>query len=279
MIPIGILTKDRVPYLDITLRSLSATTLPPDIRVTLYDDGSSHPHTLSYYNTRDAVPVSVKWPTDLNWRMHGLDLITREERKPVGIQGQLPVQFVPLGGSQGVVYSSCWAISDLFTKHPEAAGAFLLQDDVLFNANWYDRMLQTVDKIGKQTGRPVGLLAGMKLNQLFRHPQLKQGFIESGITAQCLYVSRIGFEACNVFFEARHTIKMRFDDYLRRAMAAKGMWAGCVYPFVCQHFGITSLVRPARIWRNSAGGRVGYHSKPPYVLAESVRDFGGASCR
>ena len=55
MIPIAIVTKNRHQYLDITLRSLSATTLPNDQAIIVYDDASDDKDTIKYLYSNDDV--------------------------------------------------------------------------------------------------------------------------------------------------------------------------------------------------------------------------------
>ncbi len=274
MVPIGILTKDRVAYLDVTLRSLSATDLPDDVSVTIYDDGSTAPTAGEYYYSTNTRSVSIQppWPNDVVWRAASLDIINRTWHVPFGIVQK--VHITRSLASVGVVRASMDAIEDLLRRYPDAPGVFLLQDDAVFNRDWYTRMLQTVDEINKH--RPVGVLAGIKLNSAFKHGATTGKFIESGITAQCLYVSRQGFEVCRVPLGDTNKTRMRFDDQLRRLVHEHGMWAGCVMPFVCQHFGIVSQVRPNKPWLSSQRGRIGYYSNPPYVIAAAVRNFRGA---
>ncbi len=272
MVPIGIVTRDRIPYLDVTLRSLSATVLPDDVSLTIFDDCSTATETRTYYTTNRQLAVTARWPSSHHWREHGLNVISDGYRQPVGIQGLLSV--VKLGTkSLGVVNSSCRAICQLFHSHPSAKGVILLQDDVLFNADWYARMLATVEGAANFTNLPLGLLAGIKLNQQFQLAGVSPLAVSSGITAQCLYISRTGFERRMGYFNRDHQIVRRFDDTLRREMEAGQLWAGCILPFVCQHFGIDSLVRPERKWTFAARGRIGYHAHPPYALADAVRQF------
>ncbi len=272
MVPIGIVTRDRIPYLDVTLRSLSATQLPADVSLTVYDDCSTAVDTRAYYSTTQVVPSAAKWPTSHHWREHGLNVISDAYVQPVGIQGRLSI--VRLGSkSHGVVNASCRAICQLFQAHPLAPGVILLQDDVLFKADWYDRMLTTVANSTNFTLLPLGLLAGIKLNQRYQLPATPPLAVQSGITAQCLYISRLGFERRLAYFTRQHRIVSRFDDTLRREMTAGMLWAGCIYPFVCQHFGVQSLVRPDRKWTFATRGRIGYHAQPPYELADTVRQF------
>ncbi len=269
MIPIGIVTRDRVAYLDVTLRSLSATTLPAGVPVTIYDDASMDPLTRAYYTTDHTLFANNDWAVLRKWASHGLDVIPICHREPAGIRDRIDIVKLsprPLG----VVNASCRAVCNLFEKNPDAPGIILLQDDVLFKFDWYDRLITTANNANLYTALPLGLLAGIKLNHRFRDPSAMA--ISSGITAQCLYISRMGFERRFQYFKTYHNIKKRFDDTLRREMTSGHLWAGCIYPFVCQHFGVQSLVRKERVWTQTRP-RVGYYSQPPYALADAVKQF------
>lgn len=267
MLPIGIVTRDRVAYLDVTLRSLSATAVPGDVPVCIYDDGSTDPRTRSYYETNQPVPVNQSWPTDQPWDRAGLHVIQSQYRPPCGINGLLRV--VRSQQSQGVVQASCAATCDLFDTYQDSPAIILLQDDIVFKHHWWEQLLTTADRIPD-----LGVLAGLKLNQILQ-PGRGDNAVQSGITAQCLYISRRAFLACQPYFRNTHQDRTRFDDTLRRAVAAAGLWAGCTVPFVCQHFGVTSQVRPNRRWNQHRTGRIGYHVRPPYAMADRVRDFSG----
>ena len=273
MVPIGIVTRNRVAYLDVTLRSLSATTLPDRIPLTVFDDSSNSRTSQRYYTTNNRCQIDDHWPTGKMWRETlGLGVINNSAL-PRGIKGE--VQVHKLGKEPlGVVNASCEAIRQLFEANPNAPGVILLQDDVIFKADWYEtlcRVAQTPENFGEQQ---LGLLAGIKLNTKINWPAEPKPVLASGITAQCLYISRAGFEALGeTYFKKKHTIQKRFDDTLRRAMDNNKLWAGVIFPFVCQHFGVKSLVRPKKGWHQGAKGRVGFYVHPPYALANAVKRF------
>lgn len=276
MVPIGIVTKDRVPYLDVTLRSLSATELPEGVQVTVFDDASGSAEAQRYYETNKTIQVETHWPTSRVWREKlGLGVINDNPVAPVGIHGRVNVRRLakePLG----VVNASCRAVCRLFDHNPEAPGIFLLQDDVVFKADWYNRMLATIAAADQFTTLPVGLLAGIKINQKLRFEGDPPPATRSGVTAQCMYISRDCYQALlRNYFGKDHTIRKRFDDTLRRNVDGAGFWAGCIFPFVCQHVGIKSLVRPGKRWDQGTKGRVGYYVQPPYALADEVKRFKG----
>lgn len=272
VVPIGIVTKDRVVYLDATLRSLSATDLPKNVPVTVFDDASATPQAKNYYSTNKVVQVKSHWPKSAEWKKAGLDIVTKPQVSPKGIKGKVTVH--TLGKtSLGVVSASCRAIQLMFQAHPDAPGIILLQDDVVFNHDWYTRLVTTAQDASLYQ-KPLGLLAGIKINHSFKARQKKQKVLGSGITAQCLYISRACFTALKTGYLGKtHKTKQRFDDTFRQAIVKAGFWAGCIFPFVCQHIGIKSLVRPGRRWFSRTKGRIGYYAHPPYVIQETVKSF------
>lgn len=271
MIPIGILTKDRMDYLDVTLRSLSATDLPESTPVLLYDDGSTAASTQLYYTTSQPVSTTHAWPHDSKWRAAGLDVIQNNYYPPCGIAGKLPVVSLVYAGT-GVVNASCAAIRDLFRRFPAARGVILLQDDILLKADWYARLRDTAGKVPK-----LGLLAGIKLNHKLHAHRAVNGFISSGVTAQCLYITAEAYRRCQDYLTREHVIQKRFDDTFRSTVVGTGLTAGCLFPFICQHIGVRSLVRPGYTWKSRNRGRIGYYVAPPYALAQSVRTFEGSA--
>lgn len=272
MIPIGIVTQNRVAYLDITLRSLSASDIPANTKVTIFDDASSDPFAEAYYTTNDQIQLELSWPTGPKWKKLGLDVITRPVRIPTGIKDLVRVTRMadkPLG----VVRGSCFAIQQLFVDNPGAPGVILLQDDVLLKPEWLKRIVTTAENSSQFTNMKLGLLAGIKLNHRLR-PIPKQPAIRSGITAQCLYITRAAYDALkNTYLARQHKITRRFDDTFRNAVATQKLWAGCIFPYVCQHIGVVSRVRPKWKWNSRPSGRVGYYSHPPYALSDKVRAF------
>lgn len=266
--PIGILSRNRAAYLDVTLRSLSATTLPTDISVRVFDDASDDKTTLGYYNRSGDSLLNYTWPIDPKWAARGFSVLPVGEVTRSGIAAKVAI--TQAKSPRGVVAASCDAVSRLFAG-TNAAGVFLLQDDVLFNADWYHRMLDTVARSSEFTPKPVGVLAGIKLNHSL-HAKAGQLAIPSGITAQCLYISRQAFDSVP-FLTQPPNVKQRFDDLLRKSVERAGLWGGVIYPFVCQHIGVKSLVRPHKRWAVGSTVRVGLYSMPPYAMSDEVRQW------
>lgn len=272
MVPIGLLTQNRAYYLDVTLRSLSATELPARVPIHLFDDGSDNLTTLDYYSQTKRVAPPPSWPTTKAWQDAGLYTINLLNQPLFGIRDNVEIHRNPAGKSTGVINASCWAINELFRMYPSAPGVLLLQDDVLFTEDWYDRMVQTAKTIDSQRGAELGILCGIKINQKWPDTAGK-AYLESGITAQCLYVSAAAHAECRKYFTEHHLSRMRFDDTLRNTVIRTGMWVGSILPFVGQHFGIQSLVRPHRLWNAQPYGRIAHYVTDPLVLASHVKRF------
>ena len=271
MIPIGIVSRDRAAYLDLTLRSLSASEID-GASVTLFDDHSTDKATQRYYQTNKVIEnIRPKFPNNKVWNsVLGLGAFTNHDYlDPVGIQGKVNIICMddkPLG----VVNGSCVALKHMFEANPDAPGVILLQDDIVFKEDWYEQLIDTARRWKEYAKKPIGVLAGIKINQGY---DIKGKIaIGSGITAQCLYVSRLFYDK-SPYLKTKHKINKRFDDMLRRAVAKAGLWGGVKVPFICQHIGVKSLVRPKKRWKIGSKGRVGYYVKPPYVMADEVARF------
>lgn len=276
MVPIGLLTRNRAAYLDVTLRSLSATYLPYEVPIYVFDDHSDDPTTLRYYSESGMVAPPPNWPATKAWQDAGLYTINLHNQPLYGISKKVTVIANPVGKSTGVVNASCWAINTLFAKHKDAPGVLLLQDDVLLTRDWYKRMLQTADLLNKQPTIELGVLAGIKINQYWDRALTENAsYVQSGITAQCLYVTKTAHTDCQGYFKSHHTARMRFDDTLRNTVANAGLWAGSILPFIGQHFGMQSLVRPSRPWNTHPCGRIGHYAVDPLVMTDTVAHFKG----
>src|SRR5689334_2680660 len=74
-IPIGIVTRNRAVYLDCTLKSLSATRLPNDPKVIVFDDASNDPLTRTYLDTAETIESAQVWPKVATWSNAGLSFL------------------------------------------------------------------------------------------------------------------------------------------------------------------------------------------------------------
>jgi hypothetical protein len=270
--PIAIVTRNRHAYLDVTLRSLSGTRLPRTQIATIFDDASDDPGTKAYLYGSGAVDLRNAWPRDRQWKRAGLGAVESRERGR-GIAGT--VEVVRLGDkSQGVVNASCAAMRFLLENCDTSAGMVLLQDDVVFREDWLEAIRAAVASCGV---KPPGLIAGMRLNVANPVCESPTFIPRKGLTAQCYFVTPAGVDAVRPWVYAPHRGRRRFDNSFCAAIRRAGLGVYLMYPPVCQHIGLESLVRPEWDWRvKSPRGRVDLDAVGPFVVADEVRRFAPA---
>lgn len=252
-----------------TLRSLSATDLPDDQRLTVFDDASNDPLTRDYLYTTRKVDLRRLWPTNRHWRDNGLQRIN--SRVGHGLDGTVPV--LRLSESPlGVVLGGVTALRLLLAKCPDGP-VVLLQDDVVFRQDWLTRIEVAAACIA-EGDPPPGLIAGCDINRELSGSCPMFLAAHGGLTAQCVYLTRAGLHAIRPWLEHPPTVRKGFDNHLCRAVRSAGLGVYLMNPGVCQHFGVDSAVRPHWPWHIwGPQGRIDNTAKGPFVLAPTVRSF------
>jgi hypothetical protein len=273
MVPIGILTRNRAVCLDATLRSLSATRLPDDATVIVYDDASDDAAARRYLDTDDVFEVPHRWPGCSAWREAGLGFL-KDDPVLRGVAGQ--VEVVRLGDRPlGVGNASCRAICDLFTRRPDAPGVILLQDDIVLTADWYERLLGQLGR-AFTPGLAQGLVAGMHRDHCGWRRGAKPPRAARAVqfcSAQCYLVTREFFARAQSWFARADHEPKNFDKYLCQEACRRECEVQLLAPYVCQHFGVESLVRPHLEFFRERTGRIGLAARGPFALADRVRSF------
>lgn len=279
MYPIGIVTYNRAVYLDTTLRSLSATKIPLHVPVIVYDDASNDTLTRAYLDSTAALPIKHRWPSSLQWRRMGLEFL-EDSLVLHGIAGKVEIE--RLGAEPlGVGNASCLAIENLFRRNPTCDGVILLQDDVVFNADWYERLTAQAGRLFKR-GSQQGMVAGMHLDSVdigTRGHKILHNTLVRFASAQCYLVRRAFFENQRAWFARKDHERTNFDRNLCQLAGASGYEVQLVVPYVCQHIGVKSEVRPTlNFYRDEASlGRIGQRARPPYMMANHVWNFKSSS--
>jgi hypothetical protein len=269
--PIGLVTRNRHAVLDVTLRSLSASNLPDDQKLIIFDDGSDLKATKDYLYTNRLVSTVLRLPhKNQHWDKWLGKLPVR--KRAHGIDGKIEV--VRLGdASKGVVRASCAAFRWMLEKYGPEHGIVMVQDDVVFTEQWLERLHAAKQK-PEPDGRPVGLIAGCWINKKNSTKREPMTLVPNGgITAQCYYITPAGIRAVLPWTRKNHTISKGFDNKFCAHVRSKAD-VYRMHPAVCQHIGLESLVRPRWKWNKwNAKGRIDYSAKKPYPLAEDVRSF------
>lgn len=272
MIPIGVVTRDRHAVLDVTLRSLSASDLPEDQVLVVFDDGSHRKSTKDYLYTSEGVHLGVQWPKTRHWLNLGLGDV-QSKAKGRGLAGKVHV--VRLGPAPlGVVNASCRAFCLMVEKFGGDHGIIMGQDDVVFNSDWMTRLIDAEQHPVPNRQQSVGLITGCWINKKNAEKREPMTFVSGGgITAQCYYVTPAGVAAVLPWAKQCHTASRGFDNKFCAHIRDKAD-VYRMHPAVCQHIGLESLVRPGWRWtRWHAKGRIDFSGRGPYPLAKYVRSF------
>jgi len=174
--------------------------------------------------------------------------------------------------------STCFAVTvpasvAPFSRPPDTPGVILLQDDVVFTANWYERL---VGQVGRafQVGRRQGIVAGMHLD----HRQKRRITRTSPVrfcSAQCYLITRELFEDQRAWFDRNDHEPRNFDKWLCKLLRTKGFELQLLYPYVCQHIGVVSKVRPDSAFSQDdrVSGRIGLGVSGACLITGSANGF------
>jgi len=262
-VPIGILTRNRPAILDLTLRSLSACTLPHDVKVTIYDDASDLQMAKKYLFTSKKISnISLNLPDKVSHYVQNImptvDLY--------GIQKRFKV--VRIEPHKGVFHASLQALSDLI-EISDTKYVCLLQDDIILVKDWHKIMRKLIE-----IHRP-GILAGISFGcaaspcNSIDYSAVKVKWAQ----AQCLFIARSLLKRVLPILQKIDTSKKCHFDLLLCDAANKLDYDVMVtQPHVCQHVGIVSLAQPEKCF-NRKGGRYSRFINRPLVVAEKLRKF------
>lgn len=269
-IAVGILTRNRAPYLDATLRSLSATDVPIDLSVTVFDDASDDPDSRRYLTTDDdfLLVAPLRWPSSKVWLDRGLGFLPTVERVR-GVASRISVRRSEK--PQGVVNASNWATRELFEANPKAPYVCLLQDDLVFATDWYQRLAEACE--AELLGDEPSLVSGCCISYIGERRLPRTDRVEF-TSAQCMAIPRAGWEALP-FFREFSAARQQYDEAVSRAFRERGDGIRLLRPGCVQHIGFRSQVRPedGEDVFLSGVGRFCHYSEGPYAWSDEVSDF------
>jgi GT2 family glycosyltransferase len=229
--PIVIVCKDRVRYLDLELRSLTATT-PSSVQIYLSNDGTNNPQMLRYLSTRDEIPLDNEWrfPEDnAEWN----ELIGRlpNVASVRGIAGKVDaIMHAAPAGTRNLGLAMKYAF-----EHTRAPYVIKMEDDLLFTADWYAELIRAIAQ------SDCDLVSGFRYfyGKVARHRS--NAWVEemrTGYTGGPLFIaSRRYFESCPYVFDNNVTTMWDNDDLWIDECRKNGLRFGVVTHSVCQHVG------------------------------------------
>src|SRR4051812_17268072 len=226
--PIGFVTRNRAVYLDATLRSLSASDLPDDLSVVVFDDASDDAKTRAYLDTDDRFQLLHEWPRSDAWNLLGLGFLPNDPTLR-GIASRVEVQAAG-PRPMGVVNSSCAAIREMFRRHPNSPGIILLQDDLVLNSNWYERLVTAARR--SSTAIQRGLMAGLHFDRYLTSGTFAVGLTEMHYyTAQCYYLTRTMYDRLHSWFQRLNHPLCDFDRRICYLAQSNGFSVELLKPF------------------------------------------------
>lgn len=279
--PLGLMTSGRVEYLDATLRSLSASGVPDGQRLVVFDDAKAGPDAArarQYLDTAGTMTVpGIQHASNFGKVGLGALKATAHPAKCVGDK-----VFAYKLACGNVVQASHLALRKLAAWFPDAPAYILLQDDVVFRQGWLPEFVAAAEAL-VAAGVPLGVYGGLRLNKELpeggpsQHGDRWSAFrIPDSTTAQCLLVTAPAVRALDAWLAAPTARTRQFDDYLCKESRNVGFEVWLHTPYVGQHFGVVSTVRPGLSWwARGQAGRVGFHVTPPFEFGDEVRMFPG----
>ncbi|HDL84729.1 MAG TPA: hypothetical protein ENH11_00070 [Candidatus Acetothermia bacterium] len=277
--PVAIRTRNRPAYLDVTLRSLMATKLPPACDIVVLDDCSDDETSKLQLTTSGLIelPEPCVWPVSPRWagRVGNLKNVTH-------VQGLRDlVEIMQPETKKGVRGGIFWCIATMMEKYPAAEAVAVIEGDVVFNADWYDAVNYAYD-LCKDAPGPNGNMLGL-LTAYDRKPgkPTPTGFkwrwcsvrrrgngnwhCGGGIGGVMYLVTRRFYDAAVVSFQAKYNPNKRSGDtYLQGVCGAAKFSIASTGPAFIQHIGVASSAWPNKGWRHATKFRT------PFAIIEKL---------
>jgi len=264
ILPIMVLCKNRLRYLDTTLKSLSATI--PSVPVYLVSDGSTNPSFIEYLTTQNKIEVNDSpYPNSDEWIKYAGFLPNKTH-----VQGILGKFYIILRRQSTGLQNLGFAANLIFQNHPKAKHIIKIEDDVIFPKNWYSRFCNTV------ANSSAGLVSGFR--NFFKPISFQNNILLSGYTtAQLFAISRTLWNKQPDLKNAPCTIfgtdeKLTPDDYWIDKCREVNMNVEVTKISYCQHIGIIS-----EFWGNrfkpSHINRMDRQLLPPFAISDSIKTF------
>jgi hypothetical protein len=221
-VPIILRFRNRFLFLYLTVRSLEATGCPPDL---LIDDCSTDAATLQYvYTNREyKTLVPAWWPSDSTWTRCVGEMPTYYTI--TGIRNKYKVDRVTqhMGGTNGMYY----CVRKSFETFDGAEAIILIESDVVFCENWYQKLIER----WKDCSGNVGIVSGFNAD----------GY---GFTAQLYLITRQFYDVAkdDSDFTNEWWVSENMGDLRLLATCRKYAFIDILSPpsSLCQHIGYKS---------------------------------------
>ena len=263
-IPILIICKDRVQYLDITLKSLSGTT-PSNVPIYVVNDKTNNQNMIKYLTTNQQISLTnFQYPNDKAWNKYIGNLPIFNNVK--GICGKVNV----------IMNTSQKTLPNAFKRiFMETKSSYIIriEDDVVFKNNWYDIMCQHIsDDVGILEGHFVA--DSCQGHKKLSHYSEKFDELEGNNGGQVMRVSRQLFSMSKCMNDNPDVLG---TDFIWINECRKlGMKVLMTKPRIAQHFGINSEFWKKEQRKFFIDGIINRGDPtvfPPYNIVEEIKNF------
>lgn len=243
-VPIVILCKDRVRYLDTELKSITATC-PTSINVFLSNDGTTNANMLRYLGTNETVPLDDDWkfPED-NKEWNRLIGVIPNPDHTQGIKGKTrQILHARSAGTKNLGL----AVKQVF-EETSAEYVIKMEDDLVFTPRWYFTLIRAI------IHSPCDLISGFRY--FYGHPEREAyndlvEIVTKGYTGgQLMICSRRFFNRCNRVFNNEILTIWDNDDLWINECRKNGMLFGVTTKSVCQHIGYATESKQKAFTKN-----------------------------
>lgn len=194
-IPLLIRSKDRLTNLYFTLNSLYTTNAKDLCKITIIDDKSESKEMIQFLTTNNKINFQINYNKEYkqfisNKNVAYVSNFVKNKNQIIGIKNKVNIFMsdINYGDRGGILFSIKYG----FQNNPNAEFIIIMQNDIVFNQEWLNKLLELYNKIDKKT---LGIISCWNNpNKKNVQPQKIDDYLvaQSGVFvgAQCYLISK-----------------------------------------------------------------------------------------
>ena len=266
-VPIVIICKDRIRYLDQELKSICKTT-PPSTQVFVSNDGTTKKNTLVYLTTNLLASLSEDHPFPLDheeWNKY-IGVIPNETSAK-GVLGKVNVILHPeSAGTQNLGK----AVKHAF-ESSHAEYVIKMEDDMLCTPNWYYNLIHAISH------SDCDLVSGFRYfyGKAITKPMnpFTEEVVQGYTGGQTMIASRKYYDKCPYVFNNEIKTIWDNDDLWINQCRKANLKFGVTKQSVCQHVGFVTESTQSEFTRGGTLSKIDKKLKT-FVLGSEVTPMG-----
>lgn len=265
--PILVLCKDRVRYLDTTLKSISAS-VPSTTSVYISNDGTKNSKMIEYLTTNHRVLLdSHTYPNEhTGWQTY---------------VGHIPNEQVATGiAKKAIVFmrNDCSGIRNLgqavqrIFDTSDTHNLIKVEDDVIFKKGWYEKLISAL-----VVNPNFGLVSASRY--FFDNPVLKDHDrriqqLTNGYTGgNIMIISRKLYQSSTKLTRNNNRSILHNDNLWFDECRSTGLFTGVTRKSLAQHIGVITEANHKPYMNGNQIVKVAFDLNPPYCLNPEVQNF------